>query len=57
MSTTETYPGVTRIEVIDWTNNGEGRVFAKKGIPWVQASFQDDGRTMKIFLSEEPDTE
>lgn len=48
---------VNRFEVIDHTSGGEGRVFTK----WldnlvVELSYQDDGRTLKVFLSEK-DTE
>ena len=45
---------VNRIEVIDWTKSGTGRDFVK----WIDSNFvvgvnyQDDGRTMKIFLTE-----
>ena len=41
---------VTRFEVIDHTPNGEGRVYTKKGINEIELSYQDDGRTLKIFL-------
>lgn len=41
---------VTRFEVIDHTPNGEGRVFTKRGINEIEISYQDDGRTLKIFL-------
>lgn len=48
MSLTE---DVTRVEVIDHTA-GEGRVYVK----WdediqVELSLQDDGRTLKVFIS------
>lgn len=47
---------VTRVEVIDHTKDGEGRAFVK----WqdnleVTLSYQDDGRTLKIFLKEKED--
>lgn len=43
---------VTRVEIIDHTKNGEGRVFTKWDIPKVELSYQDDGATLKIFLTE-----
>lgn len=45
---------VNRVELIDHTKAGTGRAFVR----WVQENFeveiveQDDGRTLKIFLSE-----
>lgn len=44
---------VNRIELIDHTLTGEGREFSKwEGKPFVvEYSLQDDGRTLKIFLS------
>lgn len=45
---------VNRVEVIDHTAGGEGRVFTK----WTEGEFefetviQDEGRTLKIFLKE-----
>jgi hypothetical protein len=39
-------PEVTRVEVID----DDGRQFVRWGIPEVALSYQDDGRTLKIFL-------
>lgn len=44
---------VTRIEIIDHTKDGEGRVFVK----WqdnlnVTLDFQDSGRTLKVFLTD-----
>lgn len=46
--TVETLEGVTRFEVIE---NGQGRTMVRYGVI-VQASLQDDGRTLKIFLVE-----
>lgn len=43
--------GVTRFEVIDHTKTGEGRLLVRRGVT-VSLSFQDDGRTLKIFLTE-----
>lgn len=43
-----------RLEVIDWTNDGSGREFVK----WTETDFtiqeeeQDNGRTLKIFITE-----
>ncbi len=48
---------VTRFEVIDHTEDGEGRAFIK----WletkyrVQYSIQDEGKTIKVFLGEARD--
>jgi len=41
------YPDVTRVEVI----TGEGREFVRYGCSNVQISLQDDGQTIKVFLS------
>jgi hypothetical protein len=41
---------VTRFEVIDHTPNGEGRVYVKRDPKEIEISYQDDGRTLKIFL-------
>ena len=41
---------VTRFEVIDHTPNGEGRAYIKRNINEIEISYQDDGRTLKIFL-------
>lgn len=45
---------ITRVEVIDHTNNGHGRDYVKYEVVPFNASFsiQDDGRTLKIFLKE-----
>lgn len=40
---------VTRFEVIDHTSEGVGRVLVQYGVK-VEVDFQDDGRTMKVFL-------
>lgn len=41
----------TRIEVIDHTPNGEGRVFVKYfNNMAIDTSFQDNERTLKIFI-------
>jgi hypothetical protein len=47
------FPRVTRVEVIDYTKGQDARVFVKwqDGIK-VSVSLQDDGRTMKIFISQ-----
>lgn len=37
---------ITRVEVID----DEGRQFVRWDIPKVELSFQDGGRTLKVFL-------
>ena len=41
------YPDVTRVEVI----TSEGREFVRYECSNVQVSLQDDGRTIKVFLS------
>ena len=43
----ESHPLISRVEVI-----GEGREFVKNGINGVNISFQDDGKTLKVFLGE-----
>jgi hypothetical protein len=44
---------VTRFEVIDhtWAGTGTGRVFAHYGCI-VELSYQDDGKTLKVFLKD-----
>tara|TARA_R110002110_G_scaffold96968_1_gene249401 strand:+ start:17 stop:172 length:156 start_codon:yes stop_codon:yes gene_type:complete len=42
---------VTRFEVIDHTNRGEGRVLVEYGVN-VELQLQDDGKTLKVFLSD-----
>lgn len=50
---------VNRVEVIDHTTDGEGRVFVK----WEEAldvtlDLQDEGKTLKVFIRDkENDTE
>ncbi len=41
---------ITRVEVIDHTPNGKGRVFSRYGIKEMELSYQDDDKTLKIFL-------
>ena len=43
----KSYPLVNRVEVI----SGDGREFVKYVCSHVQISQQDDGRTLKVFLS------
>jgi hypothetical protein len=43
----KTYPNVNRFEVID----SNGRVYTNYDISNVQVTLQDDGRTLKVFLS------
>lgn len=45
---------VTRFEVIDHTTEAGGRLLVRYGVK-VEAAFQDQGRTMKVFLSDPPD--
>jgi len=42
---------VTRFEVIDHTESGKGRVLVKHDIK-VELSLQDDGKTLKVFLTD-----
>jgi len=41
------YPDVTRFEIID----DNGRVYTNYDVSNVQVSLQDDGKTLKVFLS------
>ncbi len=44
---------VGRVEVIDHSKpaeNGGGRVFVKKDCVEVELSYQDDGKTLKLFI-------
>ena len=41
----ESHPLISRVEVI-----GEGREFVEHGINGIDISFQDEGKTLKIFL-------
>ena len=44
---------VTRVEVIDHSKTleeGGARVFSKKNCVDVELSYQDDGKTLKIFI-------
>lgn len=43
---------ITRVEVIDHTEDGEGRAFTKRTKEAMQVSYQlqDNDRTMKLFL-------
>lgn len=47
------YPveNVTRFEVIDHTKQMLGRVYVKYGVD-VELSFQDDGKTLKVFVDD-----
>ena len=42
---------VTRFEVIDHTRGGKGRVLVEYGVN-VEVQIQDEGRTLKVFLSD-----
>lgn len=46
VKTVNKYPDVTRVEVIEPGN----RAYVLYGAKNVQISFQDDGRTLKIFV-------
>ena len=45
-------PTVTRFEVIDHTASGEGRALVRYSVA-VTLSYQDDGRTLKVFLTDQ----
>ena len=42
---------ITRFEVIDHTSELQGRILVKYGVK-VEISIQDDGRTIKVFLTD-----
>lgn len=44
---------LSRIEVIDHSVNGEGRVYSKWDVS-VSLSVQDDGKTLKVFVKNKP---
>lgn len=46
----ETLDAVNRFEVIDHTPNGKGRALYHSGK--VELSFQDSGKTLKVFLTD-----
>ena len=45
------YEKVTRFEVIDHTSSKEGRILVKYSV-MVDVSIQDEGMTMKVFLTD-----
>jgi len=48
---TEQIKKVNRFEVIDHTSKKMGRIVVKYGVD-IDFSIQDDGKTMKIFLTD-----
>jgi len=42
---------VTRFEVIDHKTTGQGRIVVERGVK-VELSYQDDDRTLKVFLTD-----
>lgn len=42
---------VTRFEVIDHTKDGRGRILVMRNIK-IELSLQDDGKTLKVFLTQ-----
>lgn len=48
------HPSVNRFEVVDHTESGSGRVLVRFGVQ-VTVSTQDDGRTMKVLLTDRED--
>jgi hypothetical protein len=49
-STTFILPKVTRVEVIQHSPPHDGRAYTKYDAKDVEIQYQDDGRTLKIFL-------
>lgn len=47
MTQNDPYKDVTRVEVID----NKGRVYVKNSVERVWLSEQDDGRTLKVFVT------
>lgn len=43
---------VNRVEVIDHTLSGAGRAYCKYGNLNLEFSVQDDGQTLKIFITD-----
>ena len=43
---------VTRFEVIDHTKKKRGRIVVEYGVK-VEVSIQDEGKTMKVFLTDQ----
>lgn len=41
---------ITRLEIIDHSPEGKGRVYGKHDIKSLELSYQDDGKTLKIFI-------
>lgn len=48
----QTIDKVTRFEVIDHTKKKRGRIVVEYGVK-VEVSIQDDGKTMKVFLTDQ----
>jgi hypothetical protein len=48
--TTFVLPKVTRVEVIQHSEPHNGRAYTKYNAKDVQIQYQDDGKTLKIFL-------
>ena len=46
------YHSVNRVEVINHSKNGQGREYTKYGDFQVEVQVQDNGKTLKIFLSD-----
>lgn len=42
---------ITRFEVIDHAAGGEGRAYVKRDVS-IELSYQDDGRTLKVFVGD-----
>ena len=40
----------TRLEVIDHSESGKGRVYVNHDVESVDISYQDDDRTLKLFI-------
>ena len=44
------WQGITRVDLIDHSEGGQGVAFTKRGIS-VSLDVQDDGRTLKVFVA------
>lgn len=46
------YEAIRRFEVINHSKNGEGREYTRYGDFQIEVQVQDDGKTLKIFISD-----
>lgn len=47
------YNDVTRVEVVD----DDGRVYVRTGVTLARVAIQDNGRTLKLFVTKKPPEE